>query len=290
MPFTALVSDSTAGLPNEFVERHGVRVVPLYVNMDGETYRDGVDISAEQFYERLPHCSTIPTTSQPSAGDFASVYRDLVEQGVTGIISIHISSGISGTVSSAQLAAADIDGIPIEIVDTRCTSAVQVFAVEAGAWALEAGAPFDEALASIQQVIEQCRIVFSVDTLEYLYKNGRIGGAAALMGSLLQFKPLLYFRDGQIDALERVRTSRRSLARMVELMVQWLGDEEPMRAMVVDAGCKDRAKALLELLHQHMNVSDVQSGSLTPVLGCHVGNGTLALCCCPAAAFPVRAE
>lgn len=285
MSFTALVCDSTAALSEEFVERYGIRVVPLYIQIDGATYRDGVDITAEEFYRRLPHCTTLPTTSQPSAGDFGGVYRDLVEQGATGIISIHLSSGISATVNSAHVAATEIDSVPIEIVDTQSASAAHTLVVEAGAWALEAGATMEEALVPIRQVIEQQKIVFSVDTLEYLYKGGRIGGAAALVGSLLQFKPLLYFNDGIIAALERVRTSRRALMRMVELMAGWMGDEEPVRAVAIEAACKDRGEALAELVRQRMNVTDLRLDTLTPVLGTHVGNGTVGLCCCPASAF-----
>ena len=281
MSFTALVSDSTAGLSREFVEKHGLRIVPLYIKMDGITYRDEVDITAAEFYERLPNCTTVPVTSQPSAGDFATVYRELIDQGATAIISVHLSSGISGTVSSAHAAAEELDGVPVEIIDTQTASVAHMLGVEAGARALASGAGFEEAAAVIRGVLEAQRIVFTVDTLEYLRKGGRIGGAAALLGSLLQFKPLLYFREGEIDALERVRTSKRALKRTVELMGEWLGVEEPVHAVAIEAACKDRAEALIDLVQQHMNVLDSRIQPLTPVLGVHVGNGTVGLCCCP---------
>ncbi|OGO06583.1 MAG: hypothetical protein A2Y73_04690 [Chloroflexi bacterium RBG_13_56_8] len=285
MSFTALVCDSTAALPQEFVEKHGVSVIPLYLKVGDVTYRDRVDISAEEFYQRLPSCNPLPTTSQPSAGDFVALYQDLVERGATGIISIHLSAGISGTINSATLAAAEIDSVPIEIVDTESTSVAVMFAVEAGVWALEAGATMEEALIPIRRVVEQQKLVFSVDTLEYLYKGGRIGGAAALVGSLLQFKPLLYFSEGKIDALERVRTSKRALVRMAELLADWMGSEEPVRVGVIEADCPDRGQALAELARQHMNVADLGIHTLTPVLGAHGGNGTVGLCCCPLSAF-----
>jgi len=281
MSFTALVSDSTAGLSQEFVEKHGIRVVPLYIEMDGKTYRDEVDITAAEFYERLPNCTILPITSQPSAGDFVTVYRDLVERGASAIISVHLSSGISGTVSSAHAAAEEMDGVPVEIIDTQTASVSHMLAVEAGARALASGARCEEAVAVIRGVIEVQKIVFTVDTLEYLRKGGRIGGAAALLGSLLQFKPLLYFKEGEIDALERVRTSSRALKRMVEVLGEWMGVEEPVSAVLVEAGCRDRAEALAKLVREGLNVADLRIEPLTPVLGTHVGNGTVGLSCCP---------
>jgi DegV family protein with EDD domain len=202
---------------------------------------------------------------------------------------VFISSGISGTVSSAHVAAEGMDGVRIEIIDTQTASVAHMFAVEAGARALADGASLDEAVAVIRGVVEAQRIVFSVDTLEYLYKGGRIGGAAALLGSLLQFKPLLYFKEGKIDALERVRTSKRALRRMVEVMGEWLGVEEPVHAVAIEAACKDRAQALLELAQAQMNVVNARIKPLTPVLGAHVGNGTVGLCCCPVSALHLEA-
>ena len=213
------------------------------------------------------------------------MYRELADQGATGIISVLLSSGISGAVSSAHAAAKEMPGVRIEIVDSQTASAAHMLAVEAGARALADGADFDKAVAVIRGVIEAQRIVFSVDTLEYLYKGGRIGGAAALLGSVLQFKPLLYFRDGEIDALERVRTSKRALRRMVDLMVEWLGTKEPIAAVAIEAAARDRAEALLELVQAEMNVIDARICPLTPVLGAHVGNGTVGLCCCPTSAL-----
>jgi DegV family protein with EDD domain len=287
MPFTALVTDSTAGVPKDLAAEHGIRIVPLYVKIGEASYRDGLDITPEELYERLPNSVPLPTTSQPSVGDFAAVYSDLVNQGASGIISVHLSSGISGTVNSARLAAQQVGSVPIEVIDTRCASGVALLSVQAGARALSAGASFDGTVAVMRNVVERQRTVFTLDTLEYLYKGGRIGGAAALVGSLLQFKPLLYFKEGQVDVLERVRKSSRALARMVEIMVKWVGNEEPMHVVVMQAACADRAEELAGIVRQHMKVADVQIGVLTPVLGVHGGPGTLGICCCPLSASKV---
>lgn len=284
-----IVTDSTACISSSFAQRHGVHIVPLYIHMQGKTLRDLFDISAEEFYAQLPKCDPLPTTSQPSAGDFAQVYGELASSGVEGIVSIHLSSGISGTVNSAELARQQFEGVPIEIVDTQCASAGHMLTVEAAVRAAEEGKPFDEVVAVARAVVERQRIIFGVETLEYLYKGGRIGGAAALLGSLLQFKPLLCFNQGRIDALERVRTSNRVLTRMAEVMREWLG-AEPVQVVIIQAEALERAQALRDLLPQYLNIAATRIWPLPPVLGAHVGNGTLGLCCCPVSACGLPPE
>jgi len=278
---TAIVSDSTASLPEAVVERYGIYVIPLYIRIGEETLRDGVDITPEEFYQRLPHTSPLPTTSQPSVGDFEALYQRVVEDGADGIISVHLSSGISGTVNSALLAAQEMGDVRIEVVDTACAAGAHQLAVEAGARAIARGADFDQALATVRTVLERQRTIFTVDTLEYLYKGGRIGGAAALVGSLLQFRPILYFNEGRIDALERVRKSRRGLERMVEIMEGWLDPAVPVKVLIMHAEAMDRVTDLEEQVRARLNVAATQVVPITPVIGAHVGTGTVGLCCCP---------
>ena len=285
MSSIAVVADSTAGVSAEYAREHNVRIVPLYINMGETVYRDGLDISIEEFYSRLPQCDPLPTTSQPSAGDLAAVYRELVEGGTTEIISIHISSGVSGTVNSAQLAAGEFPDTSIEIVDTLTVAAAHQLVVEGAVAAVESGASFEEAVATAKRAVDAVKIVFTVDTLEYLYKGGRIGGAAALLGSVLQFKPLLYFAEGKIEALERVRTSKRALRRIAEVMAEWMGSEEPVQAVVMHAACRERAEALAEVVGQHLKAAEVRITDVPALLGVHGGNGTLGLACCPISAY-----
>ncbi len=282
MSTVTIVTDSTAGLTDDYARAHDVRVVPLYIRMDGENYRDGVDITPAAFYERLPHCATLPVTSQPSVGDFAEAYHKAVADGAESIISIHISTGISGTVNSARLAAEQVPDVPIEVVDTLCVSASLQLAVETAVHARSLGGNLQQVRAATDQEVALQRTVFTVDTLEYLYKGGRIGGAAALFGSLLQLKPLLYFNEGRIDALERVRQSNRAMRRMVEVMEGWLPEGEPVKAILMEAACPERAEALIALLREsRVHMIEYQVASLSPVIGAHVGNGTLGLCCVP---------
>lgn len=277
----AIISDSTASLRDDVVQRYGIYVVPLYIHIGDQTLRDGVDITPERFYERLPHTTPLPTTSQPSVGDFTAVYRRAVQDGADAIISIHLSSGISGTVNSAQLAAQEVEGARIEIVDTANAAAAHQLAVEAAAQAVADGADLEETLRTVRAVLHRNRTIFTVDTLEYLYKGGRIGGAAALLGSVLQFRPLLYFKDGRIDALERVRRSGRALARMVEIMEGWLEPEVPVKAVLMHAAAMDRVRELEGLIQGRLPVAQAEVVPLTPVIGTHVGNGTVGMCCCP---------
>jgi len=283
MSTIAVVTDSTAGLSDEYTRTHDVRVVPLYIRMEGENYRDGVDISPAAYYERLPRCATLPVTSQPSVGDFVEAYQKAVADGADAIISIHISTGISGTVNSALLAAQQLPEVPIEVVDSRCTSAALQLAVEAAVHARDLGGDLQQVRATTDEAVTKQKTVFTVDTLEYLYKGGRIGGAAALFGSLLQFKPLLWFKDGRIDALERVRHTNRAMRRMVEVMEGWLPEGEPVKAVLMETACRDRAEALVPMIQEsRVNMVEHEIVPLSPVIGTHVGIGTLGLCCLPA--------
>jgi DegV family protein with EDD domain len=279
----AIVSDSTAGLSDAYVAQHNIAVVPLYLKIGDQTLKDEVDIKANDFYRLLPQTNPLPTTSQPSPADFAEAYKHVVAEGATGIVSVHISSGLSGTINSAQLAAQELPDVPIEIVDTQIAAAGHLLSVEAAVNARAKGGSLAEVAAAARTVAAQQKTVFLVETLEYLYKGGRIGGAAALLGSLLQFKPLLQFKEGRIDALERVRTSNRGVKRVIEVMQEWMPADTPLVAVVMDADAEERASNVVEILKQALPIARVHRMTISPVLGAHVGNGTIGLCCVPAA-------
>ena len=282
----AMVVDSTANLTQEYIARHEITVVPLYINMDGQVLRDQVDITPDEFYARLPKCKALPSTSQPSAGDFEAAYRALAQAGATTIISCHISSGLSGTVNSAQLAKEQVAGlVQVEVVDTRSASAGHQLVAEAGINALAAGADLPGTLAAMQAVVEANRIVFTVDTLEYLYKGGRIGGAAALIGSLLQFKPMLAIIKGRVEALERVRTEKRALPRMVEITQEWVGAEQPLELVIMQANCAEKSQVVADLIAQSLNVTRLRVADLSPVIGTHGGPGTIGIAVTPSALY-----
>lgn len=280
MSSVALVTDSTAYLPSNLLEQYKISVIPLYVRFGEEVFRDNVDMTPDQFYRRLQTSSVMPATSQPSAGDFMQLYQDLIEQGASTILSIHISSKLSGTISSAMLAREQVSSVPIHIVDSASTSMGLGFLVLEAARALEAGQTLEQVVPQLESLREAVRILFVVDTLEFLHKGGRIGGAQAFLGSMLSLKPLLAVRDGQVDAVERVRTKRRAVQRMLDIFVEELGSQV-LRAAILQAAAVEEAEVLRKIVGERLNCQELLVAELSPAIGTHAGPGTVGLVTCP---------
>ena len=212
-----IVTDSSADLPQNLIDQHQVTVLPCYVVVDDQTYKDGIEIQADAFYARLQAEGRTPTTSQPTVADFQALYRDLVSQGHQ-VISIHVSAKLSGTLNSAEQAKASlVDGSQIEIIDSRLASIPLGLAVLDAASILETGTEFHQAADKIRQGLDRHHGLFALDTLEYLHKGGRIGKARAFMGSVLSVKPILRIQDGEAHPVERPRNRDRAIRRLVEL-------------------------------------------------------------------------
>jgi len=278
MSRTALVTDSTANLSADWLRDHGVSVIPLYVHLDGKTYWDGMDIQAATLYERMQAAREFPTTSQPSVGDFLALYRSL-SQDADAIISIHISSGISGTVASAQAARQQLlseleDPPDIYVMDSCITAGGLGLLVSAAARSIASGLPAEQVAREVTDLASRVFTVFAVDTLEYLHKGGRIGGATALVGSALQIKPILYFRDGRIDVLEKVRTTRRAKQRLLEIVAERAGGK-PVHAAVMHAQAAAEAERICQHLRDNFDPRELLTLELSPVIGSHVGPGTV---------------
>lgn len=272
----AIVTDSSAYLPKDFVERHNIRVVPLSIHWDDKTYMDGIDITPVEFYERLGKSSTIPSTSQPSAGDFLQIFKELAPH-CDGIIVLLISSGISGTVASAKTAASVFSEIPIEIIDTHSTSAGLGLVVTAVAQAVSSGKSQKVIKQLADGIVNRLKVFFVVDTLKYLHKNGRIGGASRYFGTALSIKPILFFDDqGKIDALEKVRTKRKATEKLIQLAVEQ-ADRKPVSVGVVHANALEEVKNLRDLLLEQLNCKKIEIYDFSPVIGAHVGPGTIGL-------------
>jgi len=212
-----IVTDSSADLPQNLIDQHQITVLPCYVVVDDQTYKDGVEIQADAFYARLQAEGRTPTTSQPTVADFQALYRDLVSQGHQ-VISIHVSAKLSGTLNSAEQAKASlVDSSQVEIIDSRLASIPLGLAVLDAASILETGAEFHQAADKIRQGLDRHHGLFALDTLEYLHKGGRIGKARAFMGSVLSVKPILRIQDGEAHPVERPRNRDRAIRRLVEL-------------------------------------------------------------------------
>jgi DegV family protein with EDD domain len=279
----ALVTDSSATLPQELIERYSITVIPLYIHFGTEVIRDGVDITPAQFIERLKRSPQMPTTSQPSVGDFVKLYRELLPQ-ADAIISIHLSTGLSGTVASAlgavqalQEEAAQKGEEPpaIHVVDSTLVSVGLELIVTAAARAIEAGESVEAVLKIVDDLIAQTRVVFVVDTLEYLRKGGRIGGASALLGSMLQVKPILHFKDGSIDVLEKVRTAKKAKQRLLTIMEESVGKECAVHAAVTHISALGEAERLEDQVTGCFTCQELFVSELSPAVSVHVGPGTV---------------
>jgi DegV family protein with EDD domain len=275
----AIVTDSTAYLPNEVVQEHGIRVVPLQVVIGGTSYDEGSGVSSATVADALRAWTPV-STSRPGPFAFLSAYELAAEEGFTSVVSLHLSSDMSGTYESAVMGARDAP-IPVRVVDSRSLGMGLGFAVVTAAELAATGASLDEVAAAAEKRVAAASVVFYVDTLEYLRRGGRIGAAAAFLGSALAIKPLLHLVDGHIEPLEKVRTSARAIARLEELAVERAG-EGPVDVAVHHLANADRADALAERLRnrlpdlRHLHVSEVGA-----VVGAHVGPGMLAVVVSP---------
>lgn len=270
----AIVTDSTAYLLPETIEAHQIKVIPLKVHWGEETFLDGVDISPTEFYNRLEQDPVIPTTSQPSMHDFLQVFEEVANHS-DGIVAPLISSGVSGTVDSALAAKAEFKEIPVEIIDTHSTSAAQALVVLAAARAAADGFNLADVSALATGVARRMHIYFVVDTLKYLHKGGRIGGASRYLGSALSIKPILYFDEhGKIEAQERVRTKNNALKRLITL-VEEKSDGKPIQVGVIHANAPEVASAFRDQITERFNCEEIHTLELSPAIGTHTGPGTI---------------
>ncbi|MEJ2413073.1 MAG: DegV family protein [Anaerolineales bacterium] len=274
----AIVTDSTAYLPTPILEKYSIEVIPLVLIWDGETYQDGIDITPTEFYTRLASSDSLPSTSQPSVEAFKNSFQTLLDQG-NDVAAILISSGISGTVNSALQAKTALNTDRIEIIDSRTAGMATGLQVVAAARTAASGGSLQDVTEVSKQAQLKTDVVFAVDTLEFLHKGGRIGGAKRFLGSMLNIKPILEMKDGAIDAADQVRTQKRALDRLMEIIEERSADASQLHMAVMHSNVPDQAQALLERIEAHFKPEDLYLAELSPVIGTHVGPGTLAITC-----------
>ena len=272
----ALVTDSTASLPPELAEQLNIHVIPAQVIFAGQTYRDGIDLTSAEFYEKLRAAPELPTTSQPSAGDFAKLYRSLSEE-ADAIISIHVSEHLSGTLASANTAKSTLDGVRIEIIDSRSVSLGLGLIVMAAARAISAGKSVEEIVMLVKDIIPKMNIVFVPETLKYLAKGGRIGGASALLGTVLQIKPVLCIEDGRIEVQEKVRSVKRARLRLIEIMQERMESAKEIHAAILHADCQADAEIMREMVAKRLDCAELYVNELGSSVGTHAGPGTMGI-------------
>ncbi|TES84916.1 MAG: DegV family protein [Dehalococcoidia bacterium] len=267
-----IVTDSTADLPDELVKEMGITVVPVYVRFGEEVLRDRVDISEDEFYERLTHDPVHPNTTQPTPQDFVDVYQKLV-QGADGIVSIHLTGKLSGTCNSALMAKDMMETkCPIEVVDSETLSMALGLVVIAAAKAAKAGESMDKIVEAAKQAMPKIRLLFLLDTLEYLKKGGRIGKAKALLGSILSVKPVLTLKDGELVPAGQVRTRAKGMNKLFEF-VKEVADIQDLA--VVYNTTPDEAQALAERIGSVFDKEKIRMARLGPGLGVHGGPGAM---------------
>ena len=274
-----IVTDSTADIPQTMQEELGLTVVPLKVHFGEETFEDGVDLTPDEFYKKLEEADRIPTTSQPTPHQFETEYRRLADENPeSDIISIHLSSKLSGTYQSAYIASQTLgEDVPVTVIDSkRASYAIGLIVVEVAVLAKQ-GATKEEVVARIDELLNEVTVFFMVDTLEYLEKNGRIGKASAVLGSLLKIKPILSLtEEGEVYPFEKVRGNKKAVNRILEEFNERFG-QDLVHVGISHAKAPEEAQKLMEKIKAQFNVKESVITNIGPVIGTHVGPGTISV-------------
>ncbi|MBO2944981.1 DegV family protein [Paenibacillus sp. F411] len=287
MSRTVIVTDSTSDIPAALIEQHGIVVVPLRVLFGNESYLDGTEITASQFYKRLVESPQLPTTSQPSPADFVAAYERIFEQHPgCYILSMHLSSALSGTYQAARLATDLMEGDHeerVQVWDSKSASyGFGMFVVHAAKLAAE-GKSLEEIVASTEELRSKRALYFLVDTLEYLQKGGRIGKASAVVGTLLNIKPILSIdAEGVIYSVDKVRGRKKATARMIQLFQQDLSGVTKIKVAVGTTADPASVQDFLEQLSSVFTIEETLFSDIGAVVGTHVGPGTIAAYIWPA--------
>jgi len=269
-----VVTDSTADIPRELAAEVGIVVIPLRVMFGSESYLDGVDLTSDEFFEKLQQAKDLPTTSQPSVGEFHQLYEGLAGE-TRRILSIHLSSKFSGTVDAARQAAALVgDEFNVEVIDSGTVSMAMGFAVIAAARAAREGADLDTCARIARSILERQRLAVAVDTLEYLRRGGRIGRATAFLGGLLRLKPVLTIRDGETFPLSRARSRKKALEKILSVCLDGGNVEQ---AAVMHTTTPDDAAFLAGEVSRRYPDIPILMGRIGPVIGVHTGPGLIGL-------------
>lgn len=274
----AIVTDSTSYIPPEIVQQYGITVAPQVLIWDNQTYRDGVDIQPAEFYKRLQTAKVMPSTSQVSPATVQEIFQGLVDKGLS-VLGLFISSKLSGTLQSA-IQAKDMMGSAgekVKLIDSRATAMALGFQALAAARAAEGGASLEECAALAEKAHERTGVFFAVDTLEFLHRGGRIGGAQRFIGSALNLKPILALKDGKVEGVDRIRTKGKAHDRVLELVTEQVKGKANIRIATLHANAADDAKKLLDRAATELSPVETLFTEVSPVVGTHAGPGTVGL-------------
>jgi DegV family protein with EDD domain len=274
----ALVTDSTTYMPPELVKKYNISIAPQVLIWGDQTYKDGVDIESSEFFTRLKTAKVMPTTSQVAVISFQEIFQGLVDQGYE-VLALLVSSRLSGTVQSA-IQAKDLMSSArekVNVVDSQSVAMALGFQVLAVARALEDGASLKDAIALAEKSYQYTGVFFAVDTLEFLHRGGRIGGAQRFLGTMLNMKPILAIQDGRVEGIDRIRTKNKSHDRVLELTIEKVAGRTPVRLATLHANAAEEAKTLLTRAEQALHPVESLLTEVSPTVGTHAGPGTVGL-------------
>jgi DegV family protein with EDD domain len=274
----AIITDSTSYIPQDLTKKHNITVAPQILIWGEETLLDGIDIKPQEFYTRIKTAKALPTTSQVSPSTLQGIFTELVDKGYD-VLGIFISSKLSGTMQSAAQAKEMMGsaGEKVTAIDSESTAMALGFQVLAVARAAEAGASLKDCIALAQNAHKHTGIFFAVDTLEFLHRGGRIGGAQRFIGSALGLKPILALKDGRVEGVERIRTKSKAHDRILELVVEQVKGKSNIRVATLHANAPEDAKILLAKVNEQTNPMESIFTEVSPVVGNHAGPGTVGL-------------
>lgn len=273
----AVITDSSAFLQAETLRKEDLFVLDIPVNIDGQEYVEGVNLTAQEFYEKMARSSELPKTSQPSIAKLDEILSSLKEKGYTHVLGLFLSSGISGFHQNIQYMTDEFEGLTIAFPDSRITSAPLGFMVESVFQWVEQGADFESILNKVTEQIENTSAFIMVDDLDHLVKGGRLSNGAAILGNLLSIKPILYFNDqGVIEVYEKVRTEKKATKRLVEI-VKEVTSNGNYQITVIHGNAPQKAADLLQLLLDGGVATDISIATFGSVIGTHLGEGSIAL-------------
>jgi DegV family protein with EDD domain len=275
----AIVTDSLASMPEELINHYDIKVAPQVLIWGEETFLDGVDITPNEFYARLETSKIMPTTSQATLASFKEIFEPLVAEGLP-ILAIVGSTELTATMNSAEQAKALFPEATIEVVDSLGVAMSMGFQVLAAARAVEEGKTFDEVVELAHKAHQHTGVMFVVDTLEFLHRGGRIGGAKRLLGTALSLKPLLELQEGRVEAVENIRTKTKAYKRLLEVIEERLAGKSNVRIAGLHAAAEEDARALLDEAKKRCNPIETIWSEVTPVVGTHAGPGTVGLAYC----------
>lgn len=273
----AIVTDSTSDIPHELAAERQIYIAPIHIQWGDKSYRDGIDMSREEFYRRLPVDPIHPSTSQPSPQEFADLFQKARDEtDAEAVVAITISKDLSGTHNAAQQALKLVD-FPVHLIDSRTTSGALGLHTLAVADQRDAGAPIEEVIARAREYVLRTRATLTIDTLEFLYRSGRVSAARRWIGTLLQIKPILHVKDGKLEALEAVRTRTTALRRMMDLFNSWVDPERPLSIAILYGDTPDVADAYEEELRERWDPRFIMKVIASSAVGVHTGPGAMGL-------------